>query len=166
MSALRRLEMLAIRAVGRAEIHGDAVLHHAVLLEDLVEHVERPAAVDHEVLRDDLEPVDHGLLSQDVLVVRHAQTDADAVVVEPLNDWRAWSGSNRQRRIGGWDSGSPAKLAPKARTLRATSRGSGPDGCRRSRSRPFLCRSSCLCSRCRRSCNRPCLCRSSALCRS
>ena len=42
------------------------MLHDAVLLEDLVEHRERAAAVDHEVLGDDLEPVDDGLLLEDV----------------------------------------------------------------------------------------------------
>ena len=74
--------MLAIRPVGVAEVHRDAVLHDAVLLEDLVEHMERAARIDHVVFRDDLEPIHDRLLLQDVLVVRHAQADADAVVGE------------------------------------------------------------------------------------
>ena len=43
------------------------MLHHAVLLENLVEHVQRAAAIDHEIFGDDLEPVDDRLLLQDVL---------------------------------------------------------------------------------------------------
>jgi hypothetical protein len=56
----------AVGLVGGAEVHRDAVLHDAVLLEDLVEHSSGPAAVDHEVFRDDLEPVDDRLLREDV----------------------------------------------------------------------------------------------------
>ena len=52
------------------------MLHDAVLLENLVEHVQRAAAIDHEVLGDDFEPVDDRLLFEDVLVVRDAQADA------------------------------------------------------------------------------------------
>ena len=74
--------MFAIQPIGRAEIHGHSVLHDAVLLENLIEHFERPAAVDHEIFRDDFEPIDDRFLFQDVTVMRHAQADADAVVVE------------------------------------------------------------------------------------
>jgi hypothetical protein len=77
---LEAAEMLLVRAVGRAEIQGDAVLHDAVLGEDPVEHLEWATAIDHEILGDDLEPVDRGLPAQDVVVVRDAQADADAVV--------------------------------------------------------------------------------------
>ncbi len=56
------------------------MLHDAVLLENLVEDVQRPAAIDHEILRNDLKPIDHRLARQNVLVMRHAQADADAVI--------------------------------------------------------------------------------------
>jgi hypothetical protein len=74
----------AVDLVRRAEIHRDAVLHHAVLLEDLVEHVERPTALDHKILRDDLKPRARRFLREDVLVVRHAQPQPDPVVGEPV----------------------------------------------------------------------------------
>ena len=77
---LQFLEMRAVDLVGRTKIHRDPVLHDAVLLHDLVEHLEGPAAVDHEVFGDDLEPIDRGLLFENMPVVRHAQADADTVI--------------------------------------------------------------------------------------
>ena len=68
----------------RAEVHRDAVLHDAIALENLIEHGERTAAVDHEILRDDFEPVDDRLAREDVLVMRNAQTNSDAVVLERI----------------------------------------------------------------------------------
>ena len=57
--------------------------HNTLLwMKDLIEHMERTARIDHEVFRDDLEPIDGRLLRQDVLVMRHAQADADAVIGE------------------------------------------------------------------------------------
>ena len=58
------------------------MLDHAVLLENRIEHFERPAAIDHEIFRDDLEPIDHRFLRENVLVMRHAQADADSVFGE------------------------------------------------------------------------------------
>ncbi len=60
------------------------MLHHAILLQNLVEHRQRPAAIDHVVLGDDLEPVDHRFSGEDVVVVRNAQSDADAVFRETV----------------------------------------------------------------------------------
>ena len=40
--------------------------------------------VDHEVFRDDLEPVHHRLARKDVLVMRNAETDSDAVVLKRI----------------------------------------------------------------------------------
>jgi hypothetical protein len=57
-----------------------AVLHHAVLLQDHVQDLERPAALDHEVLGDDLEPVDDRLPREDVRVVGDPQAYADAII--------------------------------------------------------------------------------------
>src|SRR6202007_2143448 len=51
-----------------------------VLLEDLIQHAQRPPAINHEILRDDLEPIDRRLLGENVVVMRHAQSDADAVI--------------------------------------------------------------------------------------
>ena len=48
-SAFKPPEVLAVERLNRAEIHGDAVLHDAVLLENPVQHVQRPAAVDHKI---------------------------------------------------------------------------------------------------------------------
>src|SRR5580698_6043904 len=55
------------------------MLHHAVLIQNLIEHTQRSAPVDHVVLRDNLKPVDNRLLRKDVLVVRDAKPDANAV---------------------------------------------------------------------------------------
>ena len=79
---LELLQMLAVQPVGRAEIHRDAMLDDAVLLEDRIEHLERAAAIDHEVFRDDLEPIDHRFLRENVPVMRNAQADADSVFGE------------------------------------------------------------------------------------
>jgi hypothetical protein len=56
------------------------MLHYAVLLEDRIEHFERAAAIDHEILRDDLEPIDHRFLRENVPVMRHAQANADSIL--------------------------------------------------------------------------------------
>ena len=74
--------MLAAQAIGRAKIHRYAMLHDAILFENLIEHFERPAPIDHEVFRDDLEPIDDRFFLEDVAVMRHAQANADAVIVK------------------------------------------------------------------------------------
>ena len=63
------------------------MLYDFVVFENLVEDLEGTAAIDHEILRDDLKPVAGGLASEDMVVVRDAQADADAVggeVVEAI----------------------------------------------------------------------------------
>ena len=106
--ALELAQVLAVEAVGRAEIHGHAVLDDAVLLEDLVEHLERTAAVDHEVFRDDLEPVDGRFAREDVLVMRHAQADADAVIGEIIEAIRRHgTGKVRSQKDEGPDRPAP-----------------------------------------------------------
>ena len=74
--------MLPAQTIGRTEIHSHAVLDDAVLLQNLIEHFERPSAIDHEIFRDDLEPIDNRFLGKNVSVMRHAQTDADSVFGE------------------------------------------------------------------------------------
>ena len=73
-------EVVAAQAVGRAEVHADAVLNNLVLLEDLVEDLERTAAVTHVVFGNNLEPVHLGFLGENVVVVGNAQADADAEI--------------------------------------------------------------------------------------
>ena len=73
------LQVLAIRPVRGAEVHRDAMLDHAILLEDPVQDLEGASAIDHEILRDDLKPIHPRLFLEDVPVMRHAQPDADAV---------------------------------------------------------------------------------------
>jgi len=82
--AFQAFEMLAIGAVRGAEVHGNAVLHDAILIENLIEDMHRPAAIDHEIFRNDFEPIDYRLAGEDVLVVRGTQTDPDAIFCESV----------------------------------------------------------------------------------
>ena len=76
--------MLAVELIGRAEIHRDAVLDDPILFENLVEHFERPAAIDHEILGDDLKPIDDRLFLENMPVMWHAQADPNAVFGEAV----------------------------------------------------------------------------------
>ena len=58
------------------------MLNDPVLLQDGIENLQGTAAIDHEILGDNFEPIDDRLLLQDMAVVRDAQTDSDAVVGE------------------------------------------------------------------------------------
>ncbi len=142
--ALDLPQMIAIQRIGRAQVHGDAMLDNAVLLQDLVEHVERTPAIDHEVFRDDLEPVGGRFARQDVLVMRHAQTDADPVIGKIVEAVRRHGlegngGLKDQPSVSDRLSGRPCN-------------------------RPCPCSCSCRRSCWRRSCSRPCPYRSSCLC--
>ena len=77
---LQAAQVFGIGCGHRAEVHGYAMLHDAILLQNLIEDRERAARIDHEILRDDLEPVDDRLARKDVPVMRNTQTDADAVI--------------------------------------------------------------------------------------
>src|ERR1043166_7345075 len=104
-------EVVAVQSLGGTEIHGDAVLDDAVLLENRVEHIERPAAIDHEIFADDLEPVDDGLLAEDVTVMRDSQADPDAVIreiVEPIG-WHESAVSVKPSRTGGLNPDPPCE---------------------------------------------------------
>jgi hypothetical protein len=81
---LQTPEVLTVKRLRRAEIHGDAMLNDPVLIKDLIEHLERASAIHHVVLRDDLEPIDHGLLRKDVVVMRDSKPDTDTVVGESV----------------------------------------------------------------------------------
>ena len=60
------------------------MLHHLVLLEDLVEDLKRPPAIHHKILRDDLEPIHHGLPLQYVTVMRNPKSDANSVICKSV----------------------------------------------------------------------------------
>src|SRR5580692_9699326 len=163
-------QMLTIRSFRGTEVHRDAVLHHLVLFQNLIEDAQRAAAIDHEIFGYDFEPLYYRLAREDVVIVRGAQTDPDSVVrvaVKPIgrhsslrwtmrkDDAEKYRGPyspalNTRHRcfeiITAWD-----------RRLEVSSR--------RLRIRPCPCRSSCLCSHCRSLYIRPCPCRSSDPCK-
>jgi hypothetical protein len=56
------------------------MLHNAILLENLVEHLQGAPAIHHEIFRDDFEPVYNRFFLEDMLVVRNAKANANAVV--------------------------------------------------------------------------------------
>src|ERR1700761_4595030 len=61
------LEMLAVERLRRTEVHGNAMLHNVVLVENLVQYLERISPAHHVVFRDDLEPIHNRLLCQDMV---------------------------------------------------------------------------------------------------
>src|ERR1700722_18771015 len=60
------------------------MLDHAITFQNEVQRCQWAPALDHVILRDDLEPVDYGFLLEDVGVMRNPQTDADPVIREPV----------------------------------------------------------------------------------
>ena len=58
------------------------MLHNAILLKNLIENSEWPSSIDHEILRDDFEPVNYRLARKDVRIVGNTQADADTVVLK------------------------------------------------------------------------------------
>src|SRR5260370_1862670 len=72
--------MFPVQRLCGAEVHGDSMLDDAILLKDLVEHLEGATSVDHIVFGDDLKPVDDGLPGKDMFIVRDAKTDSHPVV--------------------------------------------------------------------------------------
>src|SRR5208282_4347487 len=69
------------------------MLDHAITFKNQVQRRQRAPAVDHVILRDDLEPVHHGFLGEDVGVMRNPQTDSDPVIREPVKSigWHMFS---------------------------------------------------------------------------
>src|SRR5882757_3980950 len=76
--------MLAVWLLSRSEIHGNAVLYDFVLLKDLIQDVQRPSAIDHEILRDDLKPVDNRFARENMVVVGSTQADSYTVICKPI----------------------------------------------------------------------------------
>src|ERR1700733_6948339 len=60
------------------------MLDHPITLKNEVQRCQRAPAVDHVILRDDLEPVHYGFFLEDVGVMGNPQTDADPVIREPV----------------------------------------------------------------------------------
>jgi hypothetical protein len=58
------------------------MLDNFVLIQYLVQNLERTAAADHIVFGDDFEPIDHRLLGENVVVVRHSQSNSNTVIIE------------------------------------------------------------------------------------
>src|SRR5712672_1758716 len=163
---LQSPQMFAVRFLRGAEVHRNAVLHHLVLLQYLVQNPQRPSAIDHEILGNNLEPVAHGLARQNMIVVRRAQSNPNPVLREPVKSiCRHSRGLQRSKHKRGpailtspptGENHSFEVLAKRVAFLPASC-------CRRLRSRPCPCKSSCLCNHCRSPCSRPCLCRSFGL---
>jgi hypothetical protein len=76
--------VFAVRLLGRSKIHGDAVLDDFVLLENLIQDVQRPSAVDHEIFRNDLKPVDNRLARENMVVVGSTQANSYTVICKPI----------------------------------------------------------------------------------
>src|ERR1700756_4043152 len=117
------------------------MLNNAVLIENLIEDLERAATIDHIVFRDDLKPIDHRLLREDVIVVWHSQADADSVVGESIEaiGRHVYSGSGDAKIRAGdlLEDRSPTRV--EARPFEVWSR--------RWRKHPGPCRRFCLCRR-------------------
>src|SRR5271169_1400950 len=60
------------------------MLDHSITFKNEVQCCQRAPAVDHVILRDDLEPVHYWFLLEDVGVMGNPQTDADPVIREPV----------------------------------------------------------------------------------
>ena len=71
------IQVCEVERVGRSDRERDPVQHHRGIGTDPLEHGERTAARDHEVLGDDLEPVG-ALTVEDARVVLRPQTDSVA----------------------------------------------------------------------------------------
>jgi hypothetical protein len=64
------------------------MLHYPVLIEDLIEDVQRTAAFDHEIFGDDFKPVDDRFFFEDMLIVRNTQTNPHPVFRKPVESIR------------------------------------------------------------------------------
>jgi len=159
--------MFAVNPVRRTEVHGNTVLNDAILLQDLIEYAQRTAAVDHEIFRNNLEPVHDRFSGEDMIVVRGTQADSNAVVresVKPISGQLIFSQSESQRRtsLEAGEKHRPLAYKTSSETIfrQAVSL---PSAFRRSGSRPCPCRNSDPCIRYRTTCSRPYLCRSFGL---
>lgn len=70
--------MIEVESARIAGIEADAVHHDLLLIEDPIQDLQRPSAINHEILRDDLEPINGRLFAENVALVRHPQTNSSA----------------------------------------------------------------------------------------
>src|ERR1700730_17846391 len=64
------------------------MLDHSITFENEVQRCQRAPAVDHVILRDDLEPVHYRPFLEDVGVMRNPQTETNPVFREPVKSIR------------------------------------------------------------------------------
>ena len=84
-SAYQLLQSPQMLWIGRrhgAEVHRYTVLHHSVLVENLIEHVQGAAGIDHEIFGDDFEPVHYRFTRKDVPIMGNTQTNSYAMTAE------------------------------------------------------------------------------------
>src|SRR5258708_9536122 len=135
------------------------MLDDSIALKNLIEHMQRSSAIDHVVLGDNLEPTHNRAFREDVLVVRDTKAYPNSKVRESVERicWHVSSFPRGKNRVGTFNpdplglrclSSAPAWVDHLAFLIH------------RLRSRPCLCRSSCLCSRCHWPYSQPCLCKS------
>src|SRR5258708_4328058 len=73
-------EVAAIQRIGRAYRHRHAMHRDWIMLAHCFKYFERASALDHEVFRDDLEPIYFRLGLDDELVMRPSKPDAETQV--------------------------------------------------------------------------------------
>src|SRR5258707_4401686 len=152
--------MLAIWWLMGTKVHRNTMLDDLIALKNLIKNMQRSSTIDHVVLGDDLEPIHNRLFRENVLVMRHTKTYPNSKVCESVESicWhkvtflKGKEGRDIQPRPTGVEvlSSGPAWVDRLAFLIH------------RLRSRPCLCRNSCLCSRCHWPYSHPCPCKSSA----
>src|SRR5271169_3277945 len=60
------------------------MLHNFVLFKNLIEDVQRPSTVDHEIFGEDLKPVDNGFARKNMLVMWSAEPNSNPVICKPI----------------------------------------------------------------------------------
>src|SRR5271170_2242767 len=82
--SLELFQVLPIRWFRGTKIHGNPMLYNSVALQNLIEHMQRAPAINHVILRDNLEPTHDWLLGENVLVMRYAKPDSYSEVCESV----------------------------------------------------------------------------------
>src|SRR5260370_3527349 len=149
-------QVLAVGLLRRAEIHRDAMLHYFVLLEDLIQNVQRPSAVDHEIFGDDFKPVDNRLAGEDVIIVRRPQADTNSIIRKPIK----FIFSHASLQATKMREGRNYRPPPRREASNHELPGRTAFSRRQSGSHPCPCRSVCPSIRCPRTRTRPCPCQS------
>jgi hypothetical protein len=76
----QRAEIIHVERRGGGNRERDAVHHHGITLDDLVEQAQGLAALDHVVFRDNLEPIDGGVAIENLFVMLRSQPQAKAEI--------------------------------------------------------------------------------------